>query len=272
MKQVFFLLFLIPQFLFAQEDSMRLVRDSVRMKLEGQPEFSSHGLLPERMKELPLLSSENPNRLPEFSLKEVLRLPYQTNPSLLFRGDYSTSGILKQFTNATLFGSGGQTSLPGMGRINEASLGYQQELNQKLALQLSMNAMKMNMTHFAGQSFSASGALIYQASERVAFKVFGSYDIGNSYGMSTHSYGATMSLDMSRRLGMEMGVQRYYDAMRGRWETVPVVIPYYNFDKFKLGFDVGGLLYEILREVIFEKKDRGGGPTIRPPRSSYPIK
>ena len=97
MKQVFFLLFLIPQFLFAQEDSMRLVRDSVRMKLEGQPEFSSHGLLPERMKELPLLSSENPNRLPEFSLKEVLRLPYQTNPSLLFRGDYSTSGILKQF-------------------------------------------------------------------------------------------------------------------------------------------------------------------------------
>ena len=132
--------------------------------------------------------------------------------------------------------------------------------------------MKMNMTHFAGQSFSASGALIYQASERVAFKVFGSYDIGNSYGMSTHSYGATMSLDMSRRFGMEMGVQRYYDAMRGRWETVPVVIPYYNFDKFKLGFDVGGLLYEILREVIFEKKDRGGGPTIRPPRSSYPIK
>ena len=69
-----------------------------------------------------------------------------------------------------------------------------------------------------------------------------------------------MSLDMSRRFGMEMGVQRYYDAMRGRWETVPVVIPYYNFDKFKLGFDVGGLLYEILREVIFEKKDRGGGP------------
>lgn len=267
-----FLLFLIPQFLFAQEDGTRLARDSVRIRLEGQPELSSYDLLPERVKGLPSLSSENSNRLLKFSLKEVSRLPYQTNPSLLFRGDYSTSGILKKFPNAVLFGSGRQTSLPGIGRLNEASLGYQQELNQKLALQFSMNAMKMNMIHFTGQSFSASGALIYQASERVAFKVFGSYDIRNSYGMSTHGYGATMSLDMSSRFGMEVGVQRYYDAMRGRWEIVPVVIPYYNFDKFKLGFDVGGLLYEILREVIFEKKDRGGGPTIGPPRFSYPIK
>ena len=57
-----------------------------------------------------------------------------------------------------------------------------------------------------------------------AFKFFGSYDIGNPYGMSTHTYGATMSVDMSERFGMEMGVQRYYDAMRGRWETVPMMI------------------------------------------------
>lgn len=269
MKQVLFLLFLVPQFLFAQEDSTRLARDSVRMSMEGQSKISSHGLLPEKAVEPSLLPLENPNHLPEFSLQEIPRLPYQTNPALLFRGDYSTSGILRQFPHAMFYGSGGQTSLPGIGRLNEASLGYQQELNQKLALQLSVNAMKMNMIHFSGQSFSASGALIYQASERVAFKVFGSYDIGNPYGMSTHRYGATMSLDMSERFGMEMGVQRYYDAMRVRWETVPVVIPYYHFDKFTLGLDIGGLLFEILREVVFDKQQRGG-PTISPPRFSFP--
>ena len=65
-----------------------------------------------------------------------------------------------------------------------------------------------------------------------------------------------MSLDMSERFGMEVGVQRYYDAYRGRWETVPVVIPYYNFDKFKLSLDVGGILYEILRNTVFD--NRGG--------------
>ena len=53
---------------------------------------------------------------------------------------------------------------------------------------------------------------------------------------------------------MEVGVQRYYDAYRGRWETVPVVIPYYNFDKFKLSLDVGGILYEILRNTVFDNR------------------
>lgn len=267
------LLLLIPSFLFAQEDSSRLARDSVRMQLEGHQQTTSFDLLPpdKTTPDYPLPPAQRPNRVPDFSLKEINRLPYQTNPSPLFRGDYNTSGILRQFHRGTFFGSGGQTSLPGIGRFNEASLGYHQELNRKLSLQMSINAMQMNMTHFSGQSFSTSGALMYQASDKVAFKVFGSYDIGNSYGMSTNSYGASMTLDMSERFGMEVGVQRYYDAMRGRWETVPMVIPYYRFDKFKLGLDVGGILYEILRGAFFEH-DNSGGPTIAPPRPSFRMK
>lgn len=205
-----------------------------------------------------------------FSKKESLRLPYQTNPSLLFRGDYSTSGVLRQFPHGMLFGSGGQTSVPGIGRFNNASLGYQHAFNQRLTLQLGVDAMKINMIHSTGQAFSTSGALRYQASDRVAFKVFGSYAIGNTYGMDTHRYGATMSLDMSERFGMEVGVQRYYDAYRGRWETVPVVIPYYNFDKFKLSLDVGGILYEILRNTVFDNRGGSGGATIAPPRFQMP--
>ena len=85
-----------------------------------------------------------------------------------------------------------------------------------------------------------------------------------------------MSVDMSDRFNMEMGVQRYYDAMRGRWETVPVVIPTYRFNNnFKLGFDVGGVLYEVLRNVLFDNHrggDYSGGPTIAPPRSFLPIR
>ena len=140
---------------------------------------------------------EHSYSLPDFSLKESLRLPYQTNPSLLFRGDYSTSGVLRQFPHGMLFGSGGQTSVSGIGRFNNASLGYQHAFNQRLTLQLGVDAMKINMIHSTGQAFSTSGALRYQASDRVAFKVFGSYAIGNTYGMDTHRYGATMSLDMS---------------------------------------------------------------------------
>lgn len=146
-------------------------------------------------------------------------------------------------------------------RFNSASLGYHHIFNEQFELQVRANALKVNMSHITGQAFSTSGAFLYHPSDHVTFKVFGSYDIGNSYGMSTHSYGATMSVDMSDRFGMEMGVQRYYDAMSGRWETVPVMIPYYHFDKFTLGLDVGGIIYEILRNAVFDKNRGIGGPS-----------
>lgn len=270
--RLFLLLVFIPQLLSAQEDSMRIARDSVRIKPDAsQPLLSPFEFSPEKLIPSTLLQSKRSDSLPDVSLKESLLLPYQVNPSLLFRGDYRTDGLLKQFHHGALYGSGGQTSLPGIGRINDASLGYQHVINPKLMFQVDVDAMKINMIHATRQAFSTSGTLMYHPSERIAFKVFGSYAIGNSYGMDTHRYGATMSLDMSDRFGVEMGVQRYYNSMRGCWETVPVVIPYYNFDKFKLSLDVGGLLYEILREAVFDKS-RNGGPTIAPPRFHMPMR
>ena len=232
-------------------------------------------MFPEKSTTYSLYSPGQLEHIPRFSLKRDISLPYQTNPSLLFRGDYSTGGVLHQFDHGALFGSGSQTSMAGIGRFNRASLGYQHIFNEQFELQVRANALKVNMSHITGQAFSTSGAFLYHPSDHVTFKVFGSYDIGNSYGMSTHSYGATMSVDMSDRFGMEMGVQRYYDAMSGRWETVPVMIPYYHFDKFTLGLDVGGIIYEILRNAVFDKnRGIGGpsGPTIGPPRMHIPIR
>lgn len=271
---LFFLFISGLQLLSAQEDSTRFTLDSMLIKPKATFQLPSVNLLPEKTV-YPLINPIQLGDLPSFSLKEELRIPYHINPSPLFRGDYSTGGVLRQFPHGAVFGSGGQTSIPGIGRFNNASLGYQHIFNDRLSLQLRANAMKINMSRITGQAFSTAGRLTYRASDRVAFNVFGSYDIGNSYGMSTNSYGATMSLDMSERFGMEVGAQRYYDAMRGGWQTVPVVIPYYRFEKFKLGLDVGGIMYEILRNVVFDKRgggDFGGGPTIRPPKFSFPIK
>lgn len=279
-----------PQLLSAQEgnDSTRIMRNDLLKQPEGTLfqhstsdlfQYATPDLFPpSKFKDAPSpnLSKQLFYFPPDFSHKGEIYLPYQINPSPLFKGDYSTSGILWQFPHGAMFGSGSQTSVPGIGLFNNASLGYQHVFNDRFELRLQADAMKINMMHSTGQVFSTSGALLYHASDRVAFKVFGSYDIGNSYGMSTHSYGATMSVDMSDRFNMEMGVQRYYDAMRGRWETVPVVIPSYRFNnKFNLGLDVGGILYEILRDVAFDKRgggDYGGGPTIGPPRTFLPIR
>lgn len=269
-----FLLIFIPQFLLAQEikDSIRL--DSTLIKPEGTLQHSTIELFPKAVEAYPSYpSSMQATTLPRFTLRDVPRLPYSQNPSLLFKGDYRTNGVLHQFAHGALHGSGSQNSLAGIGRFNNASLGYNHIFSDKFEMQINANAMKINMSHITGAAFSTSGAFLYHASDQVSFKLFGNYDIGNNYGMSTHSYGASMKVDMSERFGMEMGVQRYYDAMSGRWETVPMVIPYYRFEKFNLGLDVGGIIYEILRSTVFDK-NRGmrGGPTIGPPRLNLPIR
>lgn len=268
---LFFLLFSVPQLLPAQEerDSIRITHDRTQVKPENIFQLPPIELFFEKSTTSFIIPAESLSHSISFIPEKELYLPYPTNPSPMFRGDYHTNGVLRQFRHGLIFGSGRQTTLPGIGRFNEASLGYQHAFSSKLALQFSVNAMKINMPHLTGQAFSASGALLYHPSERVTLKLFGSYDLGNSYGMSTHSYGATVAVDMSERFNLEMGVQRYYDAMTGRWETVPVVIPSYRFNKFTLGLDVGGIVYEVLRSLVFDR-ERNSNPTVAPPRFSMP--
>ena len=150
---MFLLLISVSLSLSAQEDSTHMINDSIHTSSR-----TSFKLLPpdpfmERAT-YPLYPSDaypyKPmNHPPEISLKKEIYLPYYTNPSPIFRGDYQTDGIIKQFRPGAFFGSGTQTSLPGIGRFNNASLGYQHVLNPKLALQLSVNAMKIIMSHIS---------------------------------------------------------------------------------------------------------------------------
>ena len=50
---------------------------------------------------------------------------YHINSSPMFYGDYSSCGQL--FPN--LYGSGSQTTIPGIGRVNQVSIFYQRQLN-----------------------------------------------------------------------------------------------------------------------------------------------
>ena len=124
------LLVFVPEFLFAQEDGIRTVKDSTRIQLSGEQLYSPSAslyieTLPTALTLYPLIKPQLPSlgSISDFSLKETFHLPYQLNPSLLFRGDYNTNGILHQFSNGVLFGHGGQTSVPDRGRFNDASLG-----------------------------------------------------------------------------------------------------------------------------------------------------
>ena len=187
---IFLLLYLVPQSLSAQEnnDSTHILRNGASITPDDVLKQANINLFPEKSTTYSLYSPGQLEHIPRFSLKRDISLPYQTNPSLLFRGDYSTGGVLHQFDRGALFGSGSQTSMAGIGRFNSASLGYQHIFNEQFELQVRANALKVNMSHITGQAFSTSGAFLYHPSDRVTLKVFGSYDIRNSYGMSTHSF------------------------------------------------------------------------------------
>ena len=230
--------------IYAQEDNSKLRKDSLRAITDeslGIPEMSpvNNGMKkPEVKAETEIQQME----IQEIKLRRPFYMPYHTNPSPMFYGDYSTGGMMAP----NLYGYGSQSTLPGIGRINEASLMYQYNINDYWEIQAGLNAV------------------IYRPNERLSFRAFGSYAPASAYGFQMSSFGGTIGYEFNDRWGMEVGAERIYDPMRGRWDTRPIAIPYYKFNKTKIGLDVGGILYEIIRSAKF--KNQGGNPTIMPGR------
>ena len=198
----------------------------------------------------------------ELKLFNPLVQPIITNKNLMFLGDYNAGGLL--FPN--IYAAGSQESIPGIGVINKASFTYFTRLNQYFDIQASVGAAKYNINR-VGNAFDVSGMLTYHASDVLSFSVFGSYAGRTPFGIFDRRYGGTMGYKVSDKFRMEMGVQRVYDPYRGRWETVPIFIPSLKVGKVELGLDVGGLVYEILRECVFDKhhKNENRNMIIPPP-------
>lgn len=257
----------------AQEDTIRIVYDSLEMKIKGKALKEPLQIQTKEWVDVPFSSLSKDSFIKVPIHQPFLMVPYYTNPSPMFKGDYSTAGILLHHRHGALMGAGNQTTLPGIGRSNSASLSYIHALGDRWTLQVGVDANKMLMSHFTGQSFGASGTLSYQAADRLSFHVFGGYNGGYVSGMQSYRYGGSVAWDMTERFGMEMGVQRYYNPMRGGWETVPIATPYYRFNNgAKVGFDVGGLLYQIFHSASFKSNPQRVNPTIGPPRPRIEIR
>lgn len=257
----------------AQEDTIRIVCDSLEMKIKGKALKEPLQIQTKEWVDVPFSSLSKDSFIKVPIHQPFLMVPYYTNPSPMFKGDYSTAGILLHHRHGALMGAGNQTTLPGIGRSNSASLSYIHALGDRWTLQVGVDANKMLMSHFTGQSFGASGTLSYQAADRLSFHVFGGYNGGYVSGMQSYRYGGSVAWDMTERFGMEMGVQRYYNPMRGGWETVPIATPYYRFNNgAKVGFDVGGLLYQIFHSASFKSNPQRVNPTIGPPRPRIEIR
>lgn len=253
---------LISAGIYAQEDNSKLRKDSLKVitdKSIATPEISplNNGMKkPETKVETEIPQME----IQEIKLRRPFYMPYHTNPSPMFYGDYSTGGKIAP----NLYGYGSQYTMPGIGRLNEASLMFQYAINDFWEFQAGIDATKYNFPFSTGQMFNTSGAIIYRPTDKLSFRAFGSYAPTSPYGLHMSSFGGTIGYEFNDNWGMEVGVERIYDPMRNKWDTRPVAIPYYKFNKAKIGIDVGGILYEIIRSTKF--KNQVGNPTIMPGR------
>lgn len=191
------------------------------------------------------------------------------------RGEFNVSGPMARFENGIIMGKGYQQNLLGIGQFNHVSITYLHTFNEQLYWVLQLQTNKLSAPYRTNQDVGAATKVTYQVADKVGLHAFGAYSITPQNGFQTYNFGATISYDFTDRWGLEMGANRYYDNFSNRWNTDPVVIPYYRLNKdTKLGFDFGPIIKGLIIDMR-DKNDRNhrrGNPTIAPPRPEFPYR
>lgn len=184
--------------------------------------------------------------------------------------DQNSTGIIKQFDNNYIIGSGEFSNLPLIGTIRRANIFYIHTLG-KWTLSAGISATKYNLVPGIYNNFGFSGALNYAVNEKLSFSVFGSYYTHNSFHsaaalpyLSNSRYGASVSVAFNETIGLTLGAQRYFDPYSRRWITAPIIAPSFKIGKTALEIDLGGLLRLGLDNLYYNKgpKNNGNSPAL----------
>ena len=141
-----------------------------------------------------------------------------------------------------------------------------------------LSVKKQNIIRGLTSSYGFGGSVTYRASDRLSLTLFGSYyspmgalTPAMAGYMNVPSVGAYADYSFSDRWGVKAGVQSYRSMITGRWETQPMVMPYFKISpQHSIGLDVGGMLYQIIKSAAYDKNDTYSNPTIPPPLMRMP--
>lgn len=237
-KSIVVLLFLtISCLAYSQEVKTSVVSDSLQIPTTLQSHSSS------------LNTDEIDPSLINFSPSAYLRFPSQAaiNPD-------ATKFTIKQ---PYLYGwDGGMMTGFSQGTSNFSSVVNVSGIN---VLQywgnLSMNGsvyLSKGLYNGIGMAngFGADLGIGYRLSDNVSLHAIGgivSFGYLGPLSNATGAYygGYVSLLTNNHKWGLDVGVRRVYNNFSGRWETIPITMPYYNLNGAKIGIDVGGLVYGI---------------------------
>ena len=172
---------------------------------------------------------------------------------------------------------GNSIVMPGIMGIEHGALNLRQDIGN-LSITLWGGATKYGYFRGLQTSLGFGGSLDYRISDQWSMTIFGEYHSpllaptpGIGGNMQTPRFGGYVSYDINSHWGVSVGAQTQRSVFTNSWEAQPIVMPYYRINKdVKLGIDVGGIMYHIVRDWANGRKGVVGSPTIGPPRQGPP--
>ena len=179
---------------------------------------------------------------------------------------YVTHDYLLKWDTGRLWGDNRQEIMPAMGTFATASLLGQQKLGDNLTF---LGTISLNKYAGLYNNASFGGMFTYDFTPQVSASVFGMWQSPSF--LSTYKvygrgqYGGFISLKTeNQKWGIDMGTRNEYNPYTGHFDSTPIVMPYYNLQGQKLGFDFGGILKSIIINRQMQKAMQDGMPPMGP--------
>lgn len=184
--------------------------------------------------------------------------------------DFNSGGVLTQWQGGAVVGSSFRHTMPALMSRQGASVGVVQNVGN-LTVTGGVSADRYMLWRGTRTYFGVSGSATYRFNDNWSATVFGRYTNNRAFYsmaampyMGTSGYGGFVTF-MGETVGMDLGVERYYDTFARRWVTQPIVTPKVRIsDKFTIELPVGPLVKDLIDNAVHNNKKRSG-PMIMPP-------
>ena len=181
-------------------------------------------------------------------------------------------GIIALWGSGGITGSTRQLSMPGLMRIEQGRISIHQSVGN-FTFSTYGEALKYGYYRGLDTSFGFGGSIDYRLSDRVSLTFFGSYytypgqmSPAMAGYVSIPKFGGFIDYRVNNKWGIQVGAQSYRSSMTHRWETQPIVMPYFRISKKDIiGIDIGGMLYQFLKSNAEKRVGHMGNPTIPTP-------
>ncbi len=188
----------------------------------------------------------------------------------VFTPSVITPGQIAAWTHGGLTGFTSSQSMPGMMAIESGRLSVHQNIGD-FTFSLYGEADKYGFYHGLQTSLGVGASMSYDINDRFGITMFGSYYTpvramhpAMAGYVNIPTFGGFVDYRISNRWGVQVGAKSYRSMMTQRWETQPIVMPYFRLSKNKsIGVDLGGILYQVMRTT--GGKRHIGNPTLPPP-------